>query len=175
MPVEINQAIPEAQPKAHALRRPVESTILSFWTSLGRARADRADLRRCRNPGEAAFTPAFHRLFGQICSADIRPDLERLAVVAVALANVEQNESSATFSVQLATGVDGRPCLSALRFRRILAIDGMPELQTQLARAIRLLDRQANVVNLALSILSWDDETKKRWAFQYYGKIQIKK
>jgi len=28
---------------------------------------------------------------------------------------------------------------------------------------------------LAFSILSWDDDTKKRWAFHYYGKIQEKK
>jgi CRISPR system Cascade subunit CasB len=171
----INHALPNTQPKVHTQHRSVESTILSFWTSLDRLRADRADLRRCRNPVEVTFTPAFHRLFGHVCSADLRPDLERLAVLAAALANIEQNQSSTTFPVQLATGMDGRPPLSTLRFRRLLAIDGMPELQTHLVRAIRLLGRQANVVDLAFSILSWDDDTKKRWAFHYYGKIQEKK
>jgi CRISPR system Cascade subunit CasB len=171
----INEEAADAQPKAQTPHRSIESTILSFWGSLDRLRADRADLRRCRNPVEVTFTPAFHRLFGQVCSAELRPDLERLAVLAAVLANIEQNQSSTTFPAQLATGMDGRPSLSTLRFRRLLAVDVMPELQTHLVRAIRLLARQANLLDLATSILSWDSDTKKRWAFHYYGMLQKQK
>jgi CRISPR system Cascade subunit CasB len=147
-----------------------ESVILSFWASLEGRRADRAMFRRCATPAEVVFVPAFHRLLRGLDEAGISVIPERLAVIAAVIAHVEKHLSAMDFASQLASGTAEKTALSSLRFRRLLAVDKPDELLIYLVRTVRLLDRTANVVDLARSIRFWSDDVRKRWAFRYYEK-----
>jgi len=150
--------------------RTFESVILSFWAGLDDRRSDRAMLRRCATPAEAVFVPAYHRLLNDLDDAGTSVVPERLAVIVAVAAHVEKHLPTIDFASQLASGTAGKAALSSLRFRRLLAVDGPEELLVSLARAVRLLDRSANVVDLARSIRYWSDDVRKRWAFRYYEK-----
>jgi CRISPR system Cascade subunit CasB len=66
--------------------------------------------------------------------------------------------------------------VSELRFRRILAIDDLDDLYSQLRRAISLLDGTANLVDLARVLFRWRPiaeqnpyDPRKNWAYDYYA------
>ena len=89
----------------------VRDALLSWWKELDNARGDRAALRRCHNPLEVAFTPAFHRLKMRLePSGSISPDqMDRLALVAGVLSHVKENKPEVhagnfqrSFAVQMA-------------------------------------------------------------------------
>lgn len=146
----------------------LDSIVRRWWTTLDERRGDRADLRRARTPSAVAFLPAYHRLVRELRWAGIRIGGEKAAVIAGVLAHIERDEPSRSFAKQAASEHNGKARLSGLRFRRLLAVDDLGELQTSLVRTIRLLDRAASVGNLADSIRWWNDRTKKRWASDYY-------
>ena len=95
---------------------------------------------------------------------------ERLAVIAAVIAHVDKHVSAMDFASQLANSTAEKAALSSLRFRRLLAVHEPDDLLIYLVRTVRLLDRTANVVDLARSIRFWDDDVRKRWAFRYYEK-----
>jgi CRISPR system Cascade subunit CasB len=144
------------------------SVVRRWWVMLDERRGDRADLRRARTPSAVAFLPAYHRLVLDLRRAGIRIDPERTAVIAGVLSHVERDDASRSFAKQAASEHNGKARLSGLRFRRLLAVDDLGELQTSLVRTIRLLDSAASVSNLAESIRWWNDRTKKQWASDYY-------
>lgn len=131
-------------------------------------RGDRADLRRARQAADVYANPSFHALLrrlGPSASADDR--LARsAAVLAAILARVDRHQDGG-FARQAATGDDG-PKLSELRFRRLLQKETAEDLQSDLSRAVQVLDKAADVRDLARSILRWNDETRRRWAFDYF-------
>lgn len=147
------------------------SVVRRWWAGLDERRGDRADLRRARTPSAVAFLPAYHRLVRELRRAGIRigeKDAEKAAAIAGVLAHIERDDSSRSFAEQAASDHNGKARLSGLRFRRLLAVDDLGELQTSLVRTIRLLDSAASVSNLAESIRWWNDRTKKQWASDYY-------
>ena len=131
-------------------------------------RGDRAELRRAREAADVYANPSFHALLrrlGANATADDR--LARAAaVLAAILARVERHQDGG-FARQAAAGEDG-PNLSELRFRRLLQKQTAEELQGDLGRALHVLDKTADVRDLARSILRWNDETRRRWAFDYF-------
>ena len=147
-----------------------KTRLFDWWNSLDSARGQRARLRRCRAPGEVIFVPAYHDLRRSLGKANrSNDDDEALAAVAGLVAHVRLENRALTLPEQMAgKGFDKAP-VSGLRFRRLLQIDGTSELYTALMRVVHQLDRNVNIVDLARSVYSWNEETRKRWAFAYYS------
>lgn len=144
------------------------TAVFSWWSSLDNARGDRATLRRCHTPAEVAFTQAYHRLYWQLAKEN-RVGRERVAALAAVLAHAREHRGGSSFAEQMATG-ESKSVVSGLRFRRLLAIDEPAELMAGLIRAVRLVGGPVNIYDLASSVVYWGDQTKKRWAFEYYAK-----
>lgn len=60
------------------------------------------------------------------------------------------------------------PALSTLRLRRLLRAEG-EDLTTALRRALPMAERRCNVAALGTDLLFWNDDTRARWAFHYFG------
>src|SRR6266571_4740076 len=135
--------------------------LLDWWMALEADKGERAELKRAENPLRVAFSPAYHDLLYRLQEADYRlgaGSREWLALLAGLAAHVKQHtaneRSSATQRGSPKSGSDRAP-VSELRFRRILAIDDLGELYTQLRRAISLLDGTANLIDLARVLRRW--------------------
>ena len=62
------------------------------------------------------------------------------------------------------------PALSGLRFQRLLRAEGA-ELALLIRRALPMVDRACDVGALGADLLHWDDDTRARWAFAYFGAL----
>jgi CRISPR system Cascade subunit CasB len=149
-----------------------KATILEWWQEMAQDRGARAELRRAKTPTEVILTPAYQDLRYRLMVTDWRNDTA-LAVVAAVLAQVESHDGKVLFAAQLATppkkGGD-KARVSGLRFRRLLQHRTAEELMGPLIRTVRLLEKRANVTDLAESIHWWGDRKRREWAFAYYAK-----
>lgn len=142
------------------------TTLLTkWWQGLERNKGTRAELRRC----SSAIHVTFHPEFPRICS-QLAPYLEgewswetRLATVVGLLSHVRY-----TSDHKLARAMAGNPPeVSELRFRRLLQRD-RNDLYGAMVRILRMLDNKANLPDLMSSVFYWDDNVRKRWAFDYF-------
>ncbi len=146
--------------------------LAKWWRDLENDRGARAELRRCRNPAEVVFSPAYHRLRQALLHIEgVRgiPD-EKLALVVGLAAKVKTNNESMDIAEQMATGKGDRAVVSGLRFRRMLKARRNDEVFTLMSRIISLLGGSVNLQNLAQSVYWWNDRTQREWAFSYYSK-----
>lgn len=60
------------------------------------------------------------------------------------------------------------PVLSTLRFQRLMRADPQ-ELTALLRRAIVMADCRCDVAQLAGDLLQWNEATRTRWTFDYFG------
>ena len=81
--------------------------------------------------------------------------------------HVKENRSGTGIAKQMAIGDDAP--VSELTFRRLLAINDHDELYRAMIRIVRLLDNAVNLCDLAGSVYWWNEITKKKWAYDYYG------
>lgn len=136
-------------------------------------RGELAELRRCKQLDEVLFTPEFHRLYQRLSQTNWR---YRPAIAAVAgiLAHVrgEPGEEK-RFAAYMAVYLQGResPRVLERRFQRLVANKSLQELYPALIRIVHLADSQAPVADLAQSIFSWNDQTRRDWTFDYYNKL----
>lgn len=147
----------------------VLQALYGWRAGLEENRGDRAMLRRCQNPVEVAFTPAFHQLVAALQPfRHVNPD--RLARVAGVIAHtkLQDGPNRDRFAQQLAADQGGRALVSGLRFRRLLAEDDPERLYGMIVRMVRHLDGNADLGSLAAGLYVWNQETKKRWAQDYY-------
>jgi CRISPR system Cascade subunit CasB len=63
---------------------------------------------------------------------------------------------------------DPKP-LSPLRFDRLIRSTDPEALTTQMRRALAVVGHRANVAQLAQDLRWWNDATRARWCFDYYG------
>lgn len=149
--------------------------------------AVRAQLRRCRSNAEVLAIPAgiplLHRLgaLDRGSNAGIDAYVDRVLGLARVLAFVAEDDASAKLmrtlgwekppvSSDLGAEAGERPRLSEVRFRRLLQVRTGEEQVVAFIRLVRLADGKAAVSALSRDYLSWNhDETKHRWAFEYYG------
>lgn len=155
---------------------PAGQQLILWHRALADNRGDRAALRRCGVLVEVAFVPAFHTLVRTLrttAGPDVIPD--RLLAVA-GLAAIIKQPISHSMPIQMATPRAGSnsPLVSELRFRRLLQCQTQEDLFTALRRALHLLDDQANLYDLANSVYGWNEPTRKRWAYEYYGALPRK-
>jgi CRISPR system Cascade subunit CasB len=156
--------------------------LLEWWAALEADKGERADLKRAENPLRVAFSPAYHHLLHRLQEAGYRLGTggrERLAVLAGLAAQVKQHtDNGRSLAAQMGSPKLGsdKATVSELRFRRILAIDDLDDLYTQLRRALSLLDETANLVDLARVLFRWRPiaeqnpyDPRKNWAYDYYA------
>ena len=103
----------------------------------GPARTTRARLRRCTTASEALTVDAVHDLNSRLRERGFRPDADRLALVAIALAHVAE-----TGELRLATefgrraGRDHPRALSEQRFQALIRTTRPADLIAPLRRAM---------------------------------------
>lgn len=167
------------------------SLARTWWRSLqpreenGRSipgdRAAIARLKRCGTALEAATEPAIAKLLLKLFPDSARETriamLPRVAALAAVLAHVRDDAAGSGFAKTLGNprgGEGSTPLLSPVRFKRFQTTRGVDETLTSFRRAVLLLDRTADVGDLARVLLAWDDEavgdrTRTIFAFDYHG------
>lgn len=141
--------------------------ILGWWSrALGdrerpAARALAARLRRA-GPVEALVEREVQELARALSLGP--KDAPRLARLVCLLAELREH-----VSVPLAARLGGaEPVLSTLRFQRLMRAEG-DDLVPLLRRAIGMAEGTANIAALGADLLFWNDKTRARWCFQYFG------
>lgn len=150
----------------------IKKALVGWWEALRENRGDRAELRRCKGIDEVLLTEAYHRLRRQLTATGFTPKSEdQLGAVTGLLAHVDENTEGSGIASRMAGGTsENEAPLSGLRFRKLLKTESREDLYRPLMRAVRLLDRQADVAALASDIFYWGTSVRKRWAREYYDR-----
>lgn len=136
------------------------------------SRAARARLRRCGSAVEVLSEPAVHVLHARLISTGVTLEHrgETLAALAMVLAHVDSCQPRYFAAMCGASAQpDGPARVSHSRFQAMVRTQSVMDLATQIRRVLPLLDRTANVDRLIQDILYWNDKTRARWCFDYYG------
>ncbi len=151
----------------------IGKVLLGWWEGLEEDRASRAILRRASSVTAVSLSPPYQRLYRRLRSAGWADEgkpyhNDRLAAVVGLLAHVKQNDERvlAKSMSQRDAGGD-RPCVSELRFRRLLESPDLDALFTGLRRVLPLMNHGVNVLALANDVVHWGDAVRKNWAYQY--------
>jgi CRISPR type I-E-associated protein CasB/Cse2 len=140
----------------------------------GAARAALAELRHAHRPVEVFLVPPALDLFLKLRGLNAGVSADRVAVLAVALANLKPDGAlSREKPVPRAIGRDAfekeeTAAISEGRFRRLLQSDD-GELLDAFRRLVRQMGGKLNPESLADSILNWGDAMRQRWIFEYYA------
>jgi len=173
----------QSQPRSKSEQRAVGEIALDWWRETisdqekdkPRDRSARAQLRRCADPTEVFFCPAFHKLLHTL-HAEGMHNRDTVAVIAGVLSHVEDKRElianrNKRFGEQMASGKDGSDksaVVSGLRFRRLLKCKTRDELYLPLIRVIRLMGGQVNVAELSEDIFYWGPNVQRKWACDYW-------
>ncbi|WP_137130259.1 type I-E CRISPR-associated protein Cse2/CasB [Rhizobium sp. FY34] len=163
--------------------------IMTWWRALypdetsGR-RGDagaRAALRRADSPFQVLLLPAFHKFLALLREKGASPaqmsdaHLKRLAVAAAVICESRgDSKGGKSFAGALGAAADGeRAALSPLRFQALMAAmdraDGAEQM-TALRRALaHVKDTPFNVRGFVRDLLTFSNDTRIRWTFDYYG------
>ncbi|MFY0311593.1 type I-E CRISPR-associated protein Cse2/CasB [Leisingera sp. D0M16] len=140
--------------------------ILSWWSAAlgdrktGSQKALSARLRR-GDDVSVLCEPAVH---GLAQSLKLRDGL-RVARLARVLAHVPHYTADC---LPRRLGQGDPPALSPMRFERLIQSDGA-DLETAIRRALPLAQHAANPAHLGEALINWNDTTRIRWCFDYYG------
>lgn len=143
----------------------------AFHDEHGSGRAVRARLRRCVTPVEAVAVEAVHDLNGQLRAAGHRPRADRLALLAITLAHVEEDGPRPLAELLGVRPVKDAPrTLSELRWQALIRVTQPLELISPLRRALAIVRHTpVNVGALAGDLYRWNETTRTKWCFQYFG------
>ena len=143
----------------------------AFHDEHGSGRASRARLRRCLTPIDAVAVEAVHDLNGQLRAAGHRPRADRLALLAITLAHVEEDGARPLAELLGARPVMDTPrVLSELRWQALIRVTQPLELIGPLRRALMIVRHSpVSVGALAGDLYRWNDATRTKWCFQYFG------
>lgn len=169
-------------------RKKLRQAVFSWWQRLhpddegGHGdRAAAAQLRRAATPNDVIVVQEAMRLHRDLCEAVdcSQMSAERferfsnaVAIIAGVLAGVRPGEKPVyiPFAEMLGRHENGeRPLFSPLRFAALVRSDEPEERLRHLRRAVAVADRRGfDVARFAEDMLRWDDETRRRWIFQYH-------
>jgi CRISPR system Cascade subunit CasB len=126
--------------------------------------AARAVVARLRHADtlEVLCEPAVHQLARSLQVTEWTA--EKFVRLVRVLAEIRENDPN-----PLARRLGGEdPVLSRSRFENLMRSDN-DELKPLLRRAIEMADRRCNVAALARDLWFWNEQTRIRWCFQYFG------
>lgn len=144
--------------------------LLRWWHELADDTGGRAALRRASDITAVVMQPAYQRLHRRLLAAGW-PDQpwhgdrnDRLAAAAGLLAHVREHGDR---NLPQAMSDGDKPCVSPLRFQRLLESPDDDALFTGLRRTLPLIGHRTDVLSLATDVVNWGDAVKKRWAYAY--------
>jgi len=130
--------------------------------------ADRANLRRAKEPWEIVMIPAFHDLVLQVRDSSAGVD-DNIWVCWLAhiLAWVEENDPRSMGEILAKAEV------SESRFKRLLQSQTVGELATQMQRILQQSEHSASIKDLVNAFCDWSspqnrEKIRHTWAFAYY-------
>ena len=143
----------------------------TFRDEHGSGYASRARLRRCLTPVDAIAIDAVHDLNRHLDAAGHHPCADRLALLAITLAHVEEDGQHPLAELLGARrGKGASRVLNKLRWQALIRITDPRELITPLRRAMAVVcHRPIHVGALAGDLFRWNDTTRTKWCFQYFG------
>lgn len=129
-------------------------------------RAWRAELRRAEPPYGAMLCEAFNDLYRRLAAViELKPvDKMALSLFACVAAHIKINNTRHSFAAQLGEKLNGTtPCVSKLRFERLLNARTPDDFCRLLIQAVRIRSKEGcNVLSLADSLLIWMREWEAR-------------
>jgi len=146
----------------------------------GRRRGDSgafARLRRADLPA-AMIEERTYELFNKLRDLDVKISTENLfqraALIAAVLAHVREHDPSRRVAQAAGEKIGEQRLFHPLRLRRLFTTHSMPDCLVAFRRVVAVLDRKANITDLALTLFEWPDEIRgdmrrAKWAFDYYG------
>lgn len=141
--------------------------LLRWWHELAEDTGGRASLRRAPDITAVVMLPAFQRLHRRLSSVGW-PDQpwhnDRLAAATGLLAHVREH-GDRTLPQAMSEGE--KPCVSPLRFQRLLESPDDDALFAGLRRTLPMIQHRTDVLALATDVVNWGDAVKKRWAYAY--------
>jgi CRISPR system Cascade subunit CasB len=152
--------------------------IQDWWSDLQSDPGACAKLRRCHKPIEALALPATIDLMLRMGWKPPESDQydwygERIAAIAMVLAHVREDIEQPVARLLGDTRGGEKRLLSQSRWERLSNVEGSEDIATEFTRLVQMLGGTANVVDLALTMLTWDSEknhrAKQRWIYMYYG------
>ncbi|MFC0224926.1 type I-E CRISPR-associated protein Cse2/CasB [Serratia aquatilis] len=129
----------------------------------------RAELRRAKDIYQVITTQGFRALLNKLEKVlnFQQSDILALAIFASVAAHARRINNQRSFAAQLGTDLKGKPCLSALRFDRLIQARQPEEFCAQLIRAVKLRgDEGVNITSLADGVFLWMREWQARQEHQ---------
>lgn len=131
-------------------------------------RAWRAELRRAEPPYGAMLCEAYNDLCRRLAAIiELEPvDKMALSLFACVAAHIKTNNTRHSFAAQLGEKLNGAtPCVSKLRFERLLNARAPDDFCRLLIQAVRIRSKEGcNVLSLADSLFIWMREWEAREA-----------
>ncbi|RMF17011.1 MAG: type I-E CRISPR-associated protein Cse2/CasB [Candidatus Dadabacteria bacterium] len=149
---------------------PAGELLTAWWQDLQQNRGDRAELRRCHSPDDAVVLPVTINLITQLRHtpvAEHRGWMNRIPLVAGLSAHLDADEPTRSLPERMASRTGDRPVVSQIRFRRLLRTPRR-ELYRPMIRILALIERRANLCELAESMFWWGPRIQKEWALAYF-------
>lgn len=125
----------------------------------------RAELRRAKNIYQVITTQGYRALLNKLEKVlhFKQSDILALAIFASVVAYARRINNQRSFAAQLGADLKGKPCLSSLRFNRLLQARQPEEFCAQLIRAVKLCgDDGVNITSLVDGIFLWMREWQAR-------------
>jgi CRISPR system Cascade subunit CasB len=147
--------------------------LVHWWQGLEEDRASRAVLRRCATLDTVTLSDAYQRFYRYMLSCGWPENSsewqrDKLAAIAGLLAHVEADDMQhLRLPINMSELVGDRPLVSELRFRDLLKVESTDDLFVSLRRTLPLIDKKANIYQLANDVYFWGDKIKKDWAYSY--------
>jgi len=151
--------------------------VVNWWTVLQNSSSsgERAMLRRSKSPDEVALQSAYYKLLESLLELEgvdtfSKMIPSRLPIIVGLIAHIKEDDSRCPIAKAMGMKHQGsdRPAVSDLRFLRVLRTEDSVELYIMMIRIIKMLGNTANVRDVIMSLFFWNEQTRKRWASQYY-------
>ena len=130
-----------------------------------------ARLRRCASVSAAMQEASTIRLFQRV-GGTTPADLPAVALAAATLAHVREDVPGLTVARAIGPQSVESPetaLLKPLRFRRLLETTEPDERLVAFRRLAALADGKLPVVDLAVALMDWTDERRRRWVYDYWN------
>ena len=134
------------------IRKEIHTIILNWWNQIKSSnnRGARAQLRRCREPGDVLLYSTYYDLSKMV--EPVWPHSQTIALAAISglLSHVETQETKLSFPEQLGSSKTegGKPPLSENRFRELIKCRDWAEYYFRMRRAILMLNKKANPISI---------------------------
>ena len=150
--------------------------LKNWWDKLQdpNNRGMRAEFRRAKSVQEIIMLPSFYgsyNCFKRYFEKGYQWE-DRLPIILGLLSHIKENNHEGLATQMAKSKSSSHPPVSVLRFRRLLQCNDRGELYIRMIRIIRLLNGKGNLYDIAQSCYFWNENTKRKWAFDYFSIVK---